>query len=55
MKEQGYTLTKTIERDNTTIRVFSPNLTADERERRIKNIHTAAEHLLKAAIKKERR
>ena len=55
MKEPEYTLTKTIERDNATIRVFIPNLSEEERARRTKNLHNAAAQLLKAAIKKERR
>ena len=42
-----YTLTKTIETANAKIRVFSPVLTPEERERRIKAIHKAAAELLK--------
>lgn len=42
-----YTLKKTIESPGFTVRVFSPVIGADERTRRMKAIHKAAENLLK--------
>lgn len=42
-----YTLKKTIKEDGFIIRVYSPILTPDERKRRMKAIHKAAENLLK--------
>lgn len=36
---------------NVTARVFIPDLTAEERERRMKVIHKAAENLLKGGVK----
>lgn len=37
--------------DNAVIRVYRPELSAEERERRMKQIYDAAESLLKAAIR----
>lgn len=48
MKSQDtYTLEKVIETENFIIRIHRPVLTEDERERRMKQIHKAAESLLK--------
>lgn len=42
-----YTLKKTIESPDFNIRVYSPVLTEEERQRRMKTIKKAAENLLK--------
>ena len=42
-----YTLKKTIESDNFIIRVYSPVISEEERKKRMKAIHKAAENLLK--------
>lgn len=47
-----YIHTKTIESHGAIIRVFSPVLTEEERERRMKAIHNAAAALLKETMKK---
>ncbi len=47
-----YVHTKTIKSNGATIRVFSPVLTEEERERRMKAIHNAAAALLKETMKK---
>ncbi len=47
-----YIHTKTIQAPNAIIKVFSPVLSDDERERRTKAIHKAAAALIKETIKK---
>ena len=42
-----YTLKKTIESPGFIIRVYSPVISEDERKRRMKAIHKAAENLLR--------
>ncbi len=51
MQKENYTLIKTIESPQAVIRVFSPVLTAEERAKRMKQIHNAAARLLKSAGK----
>lgn len=54
MKSQDtYFLEKTIEEDNFIIRIYRPVLTEEERAKRMKRIHDAAEALLKSAIRRE--
>ncbi len=48
-KEQVYTLKKTIKQDGLTARVFIPDITKEERAKRMKAVHKAAADLLKAA------
>lgn len=45
--EQKFEQVKTIERPNAKIRISRPQLTAEEREKRMKAIYKAAESLLK--------
>lgn len=47
MQNENYKLVKIIESPQAVVRVFSPVLTAEEREKRIKQIHNAAARLLK--------
>ena len=47
-----YTHKKTIEMPGCIIRVYSPVIDAEERARRMKAIHKAAENLLKKVHKK---
>lgn len=42
-----YTLKKTIEDSSYRIRIYSPVITDEERQKRMKAIHKATEHLLK--------
>lgn len=51
MQKENYTLVKTIESPNATIRVFSPILTEEERAKRMKQIHNAAARLIKSVTK----
>lgn len=53
MQNETCTLVKTIESPESVIRVFSPIITAGEREKRLKQIHNAAERLLKSAMTKK--
>lgn len=48
-KETTYTLKKVIESERATVRVFSPVLTEEEREKRFEQIKNAAARLLIAA------
>lgn len=50
---QEYILKKTIESPGCVIRVYSPVLTEEERAKRMKRIHDAAEKLLKGVIRNE--
>lgn len=50
MSDKTYTLVKTISSPDATVRVFSPNITEEERAKRMKQIHKAAEQLLKSAM-----
>jgi hypothetical protein len=47
-----YTHTRTIESPGFVIRVFSPVISPEERARRMKAIHKAAENLMKEVHKK---
>ena len=47
-----YKLTKTIEGDGFTVRVHSPIITPEERDKRMKAIRKAAENLLKKVVTK---
>ena len=47
-----YTLKATINFPGMVARVFSPVLTEEERNRRMKNIHNAASNLMKEVSKK---
>lgn len=47
-----HTLKQTIESPGFIVRIYSPNISEEERNRRMKAIHKAAEALLKAAHKK---
>ena len=47
-----YVLKKTIESPNFIIRVYSPVIDEEERKRRMKSIHKAAENLLKKVPRK---
>lgn len=47
-----YKLKKTIEGDGFIIRVHSPIITTEERDKRMKAIHKAAENLLKKVVTK---
>ena len=51
MKKETYFLERTIETPNSTIRVFRPDITVEERAKRMKSIHKAAETLLKSVKK----
>lgn len=44
---EQYILERTIETENCIVRVFRPELTAEETARRMKRIRAAAENLLK--------
>lgn len=46
-----YTHTKTIESPGFIVRVYSPVISEEERNRRMKAIYKAAENLMKEAIK----
>lgn len=46
MKEQEYTLYKTIERPNAQITVLKPVLSQEERKARMKQIHSAVADLM---------
>lgn len=50
-----YTLNKTIESSNFIIRVHSPIISSEERNKRMKAIHKAAENLMKKVPKNETR
>ena len=52
--QDTYIHERTIEHSNCIIRIFRPVLTEDERARRMKAIHKAAEGLLKETMKIER-
>lgn len=47
MTQTEYTLVKTIESHDCIIRVHSPAISEEERKKRLKIIHKAAENLLK--------
>ena len=47
-----YTLAKTIESHDCTIRVHIPIISDDERKKRLKAIHKATENLLKKVVMK---
>ena len=51
-KEDTYKEVKTFTYPNTIVRVHLPDLTPEERERRMRAVRKAAEDLLKANIKK---
>lgn len=46
MSQPEYVHTKTLTFPNMTARIFSPVLTEEERNRRIKNIHKASANLI---------
>jgi hypothetical protein len=46
-----YILKKELKTEKAIIRVFSPDISEDERFTRMKLIHKAAENLLKGAVK----
>ena len=50
-----YSKVKTFEFPNMVVRVQIPDLTPDERERRIKTIHSAAQKLLQSKQIKEKK
>lgn len=50
-----YIHTKTIEKGNAVIRVYSPVLNDEERSRRMKAIHNAAAAVIKAQIEPKER
>ena len=54
-KEDTYTEVQTITYPNMVVRVHRPDLTEDERNKRMRNIMKATENFMKAVIKEERR
>ena len=51
MKKDGFRYDRTIKFDNVTVNVYSPIISDEENERRMKGIHDAAAELLKEQIK----
>lgn len=54
-KEDTYKEIKTLTYPNMIVRVHIPDLTEDEREKRMRNIKKATESFLKAVIREERK
>lgn len=52
MVQPEYIHTKTIEAPGFIARIYSPVLTEEERNRRMKAIHTASANLVKEVLKK---
>ena len=55
MQGQTYSLERTIEHPNFKARIFRPNLTAEEKKKRMQNIYNAASNLLKEINRVEKR
>lgn len=53
--EDEYYLAKTIESHNAVVRVYSPILTDEENDRRMKKIHDSAAELLKEQIRNKQK
>lgn len=54
-KEDTYSEVKTFTYPNMVVRVHVPDLTEDEREKRMRTIKKATERFMKAVIKEERK
>lgn len=54
MEKDTYTLKKTITFSNAVARVFSPIISNEEREKRMKAIHKASSNLMKEVVKNEK-